>query len=216
MAHHREPQPIPADRAAQALLQEQRQRDRRWTGHDALLASDEFADYLLDRNLLLRDLSYAAHRSDECEQAALGAMLTDRQAIFAALERLVPGHFYHGKHALLYTRVAQLYNNTRPVDLVTVAEYLRRKGEIDGIGGAGYLAALLEGCPSAANIEAYCAAIIERWQLRQACEFADRLLATALGPDAQPAQLAGAMRAAADVIERGRGVSMAALFETKK
>lgn len=59
-----------------------------------------------------------------------------------------------------------LFDKGEPVDLITVIEELRRHGQLEEVGGAAYLTALIESCPSAANLQAYARPVKQRWLFR--------------------------------------------------
>jgi hypothetical protein len=92
----------------------------------------------------------------EAEQSTLGAQIIERSAITKAREKnLNAEQFYREPHRKIQRVIDDLYSQEIPVDLTTLADELRTRGQLDEIGGAAYLTALLEACPSAANIEAY-------------------------------------------------------------
>ena len=74
-------------------------------------------------------------QSLEAEQSVLGAILIDRETIIEIAEFLRPEDFYRQAHATVYRAMLDLFERREPVDIVTVAETLERKGELEGIGG---------------------------------------------------------------------------------
>lgn len=103
----------------------------------------------------------------EAEQAVLGGMLIDNEAINRAFELVAAGDFYRDAHQKIFAAVLDLYNRNEPADLVTVTETLKGKNELEAVGGASYLAALVDGVPTAANVASYARIIREKSVLRQ-------------------------------------------------
>ena len=97
----------------------------------------------------------------EAEQAVLGSLLIDRDAIIRVASFLKPDDFYRGSHALIYQAILDLYNRRVPADFVTVVDELERNGRLDDIGGVSYLTELLSAVPSAVHVEYY-GRIVER------------------------------------------------------
>src|SRR3990172_3379703 len=73
------------------------------------------------------------------EQSVLGAILIDRETIIEVAEFLRPEDFYRQAHGTIYRAMLDLFERREPVDIVTTAETLERKGELEGIGGGGGL-----------------------------------------------------------------------------
>ncbi len=114
-------------------------------------------------------------QSLEAEQSTLGAMLMERDAVARAVELLQPEDFYRELHKKIYKCVLKLFDKGEPIDIVTVAEELRRNGQLDDIGGSEYLSALIEACPSSANIDAYAKVVGEKSVLRQLLKASDEI-----------------------------------------
>lgn len=102
----------------------------------------------------------------DVEQAILGSVLIDRDAILKAVELLTPEQFYLKEHRLIFEGMCKLFNSGKPIDTLTVYEELKRSGNIEEVGGAGYLSKLSQNISSAANIEHYCKIILEKYILR--------------------------------------------------
>ena len=102
----------------------------------------------------------------DVEQAVLGAMLIEREAIPKAIEILPADAFYDARHQRIYEAVEALFERGNPVDLVTLTEELKRRGEYDPIGGY-YLAELTTRVASAANVDFHARIIAEKSLLRK-------------------------------------------------
>ncbi len=100
-------------------------------------------------------------RSLESEQAVLGSILLDRDAIIEVNGVLRPDDFAHDAHAAIYRVMVDLYEQRRPVDLVTVVEEVERRDLLQRTGGRGYLLSLVDVVPTALHVEHY-ARIVER------------------------------------------------------
>ncbi|MCL1811972.1 MAG: replicative DNA helicase [Treponema sp.] len=106
--------------------------------------------------------------SEEAEQAALGAILLDNDAIDTALQYIRPGDFYANANRRVFQAVLNLHNQgQQKADIITVVAELRRMGELDASGGPAYVASLTNAVPSSANIEHY-AALVQDYSLRRA------------------------------------------------
>ena len=75
----------------------------------------------------------------EAEQAVLGSMLTDKDAVIAAIEVLKPEDFYREDNKTIYTAILSLYNRAEPIDIITLKSELTSMGKFDSIGGLEYL-----------------------------------------------------------------------------
>ncbi len=102
----------------------------------------------------------------EAEQSLLGSVLLENEALFKALEIIKTEDFYRESHRQIYQAMIDLYEKNEPADLITVTEVLKRKNKLDEVGGASYLADLLEKIPTAANIEYYAKIIRQKSILR--------------------------------------------------
>ncbi len=108
----------------------------------------------------------------EVEQAVLGAMLVDHRAIGRAIESLDEGCFYHRPHALIYQAAIALFDRNQAVDQLTLAEELRRRGQLDDVGGVVYLAKLAAEVATSANIEYHARIVLEKALSRRLIETA--------------------------------------------
>ena len=109
-------------------------------------------------------------QATDVEQSVLGAMLIEGEAIPRAIEILTAEAFYLAKHQKIYTAMLSLFERGNPVDLITLTEELKRRGDLDGIGGAYYLTELTTQVASAANVEYHARIIAEKSLLRKMIE----------------------------------------------
>jgi replicative DNA helicase len=103
----------------------------------------------------------------DVEQAVLGAMLLDRDAIDTATEIIDRECFYRGCHRDIFQAIVTLRNSDVAVDLVTVSDELAKEGKIDEVGGRSYLVTLTELVATAANIGHHCRIVREKATIRQ-------------------------------------------------
>ncbi|HEV8353207.1 MAG TPA: replicative DNA helicase [bacterium] len=94
-------------------------------------------------------------------------MLLDRDAIARVVEMLRPEDFYRDAHRRIYDAVVELFERGEPVDLITITDRLRDKGQLDDVGGASYVTGLLNSIPTAANVEYYARIVLQKSMLRQ-------------------------------------------------
>lgn len=100
------------------------------------------------------------------EQAALGSMLLQEEAILHSIDILKPEDFYQKSHQIIFQCILDLFEKSQGVDLVTLTEELNRKNLLEKIGGVTYLTNLINSVPTAANIEYYIKIIEEKSILR--------------------------------------------------
>jgi replicative DNA helicase len=104
--------------------------------------------------------------SQEAEQAVLGAMLLDREAVAAATTLLEKSDFYHQHHQSIFEAMGYLFGRAEPVDQLAVSQRLSDAGELEKVGGMPYLIMLMDSCPTSANIEHYVRIVREKAILR--------------------------------------------------
>lgn len=103
----------------------------------------------------------------ELEEVVLGALMLEKDALTNVIDILKPESFYKEAHEEIYKSIVQLFNNSEPVDLMTVTNQLRKNGKLDLIGGAYYITSLTSRVNSAANIEYHARIIAEQAIKRQ-------------------------------------------------
>ncbi|GIV33047.1 MAG: replicative DNA helicase [Chitinophagales bacterium] len=89
----------------------------------------------------------------ELEEAVLGAMLLESNAVATVIDILRPESFYVYAHQLIYQAILNLFHKSKPVDILTVTEELRHMGRLEEVGGAFYISELTNRLASAANVE---------------------------------------------------------------
>jgi replicative DNA helicase len=89
----------------------------------------------------------------DLEEAVLGALMLEQNAINAVIDVLKPESFYKDAHKEIFSAIAELFQKTEPIDLLTVTNQLKKSGKLDIVGGAYYITQLTSRVASAANIE---------------------------------------------------------------
>lgn len=98
----------------------------------------------------------------DAEKSLLGAVLIDEETLADISEHVTPKDFYDKRHAIIYGGMMRLYEKHKPVDLLTLTEELKRKNEIEIIGGSAYLTELTNYVPTAAHAEAYAELVAQK------------------------------------------------------
>lgn len=115
--------------------------------------------------------------SIEAEQAVLGAVFLEPEALITASEILVPEDFYRPAHERIFRVMLDLHERGQPVDLVTVTAELQDRKLLEEIGGVSYLSDLANAVPTAANVEYYSRVIEEKSLLRRLIKTATEIVA---------------------------------------
>ncbi|MFK7954285.1 MAG: replicative DNA helicase [Ekhidna sp.] len=98
----------------------------------------------------------------EVEEAVLGALMLERDALSTVIDILHPESFYKDAHQDIYQAITNLFNDSQPIDIKTVTHQLRKEAKLDLVGGAHYIAELTTKVNSAANIEYHARIIAEQ------------------------------------------------------
>lgn len=112
----------------------------------------------------------------EAEQAVIGSMLTDKDAIISAIEVLKEDYFYREDNKIIFSAIVNLYNRSEPVDIITVKSELSSIGKLEAVGGLEYLAELPEKVPTTANVEKYIKIVEEKAILRKLIKTANDII----------------------------------------
>lgn len=100
-------------------------------------------------------------QATDLEEAVLGALMLEKDALTNVIDILKPESFYKEAHKKIYTAIYDLFHATEPIDLLTVTSQLRKTGELEEVGGAYYITRLTNRVSSAANIEQHARIIVE-------------------------------------------------------
>lgn len=111
-------------------------------------------------------LSKLPPQNIEAEQSILGAILIDNNALPKTLEILDPEDFYKLSNRKIFNAMTELFDKNEPIDLITLTDYLRKKDELEAIGGISYLSSLVDMIPTAANVKYHSHIVREKALLR--------------------------------------------------
>ena len=118
----------------------------------------------------------------EAEQAIIGSMLTDKDAVISAIEVLKEDDFYREDNRLIYSAILNLYNRAEPIDIITVKAELEAMGKFEQVGGLEYLAELPEKVPTTANSSKYIKIVEEKSTLRNLIKTANEIIELGYDP----------------------------------
>jgi replicative DNA helicase len=112
----------------------------------------------------------------EAERTVLGAVLVDNQAFNSAAEVLTRDDFYREAHRRIFEAMAALAEKSQPIDSVTLADELHRTQSLEAVGGAAYIASLVDGMPRITNVEQWSRIIKEKAVLRNLIHASGRIV----------------------------------------
>ena len=118
----------------------------------------------------------------EAEQAVLGSMLTDKDAVISAIEVLKEEDFYRTDNRSIYEAIINLYNRAEPIDIITVKAELESLGKFEQVGGLEYLASLPDKVPTTANAMKYIKIVEEKSTLRNLIKTANEIIELGYDP----------------------------------
>ena len=110
---------------------------------------------------LSQSLGKLPPQAPDVEEAVLGALMLEKNALTTVVDILNPKSFYSDAHREIYKAIVDLFNDSQPVDMRTVVSQLRKNGKLEFVGGSYYIAELTGKVSSAANIEAHARIILE-------------------------------------------------------
>ena len=128
---------------------------------------------------MLESIEKVPPQNLEAEAALLGSMLLEEDAIAQAIELVDEGSFYSAAHKQVFCAIINLYNNNKPVDLITLTDELKRTNALDSIGGVSFLTGLVNLVPTAANVGHYAKIVKEKSILRYLINDSTRIITEA-------------------------------------
>jgi replicative DNA helicase len=112
----------------------------------------------------------------EAEQSVLGGILIENEAVNKVMEILNGEDFYRDAHRKIFNALITLSERDEPADLITLTNELRKTNQLDSVGGASYVASLIDSVPTAANIEYYAKIVKEKAILRKLIETSTNII----------------------------------------
>ncbi len=105
--------------------------------------------------------------SREAEESVIGAVLLSEDAVNEVMDRIHPEDFYVPAHQAIFEGMRELFDSNQAIDAVTVSEVLRRRGELEKVGGVSYLTRLVDIVPSTSNVTYYAGIVEEHAKRRE-------------------------------------------------
>jgi len=118
----------------------------------------------------------------DAEQAVLGSMLTDKEAVNAAIETLKEDAFYRDDNKAIYQAIINLYSKSEPIDIITLKDELESMDKFEQVGGYEYLASLPDKVPTTANVQRYIKIVEEKAILRNLIKTANEIIELGYSP----------------------------------
>ena len=112
----------------------------------------------------------------ELEEAVLGALMLDNEALSDTIDILKPEYFYKIEHQKIFDSIIVLFNESKPVDILTIIEQLKKSGELENIGGAFYITQLTNNVASSANTEYHARIIVEKFIQRSLIQISSSII----------------------------------------
>ncbi|HJN64134.1 MAG TPA: replicative DNA helicase [Flavobacteriales bacterium] len=112
----------------------------------------------------------------ELEEAVLGALMLDNEALSDTIDILKPEYFYRMEHQKIFDAIIVLFNESKPVDILTVIEQLKKMGALENIGGAFYITELTNSVSSSANTEYHARIIVEKFIQRSLIQISSNII----------------------------------------
>ncbi|MBC8266480.1 MAG: replicative DNA helicase [Flavobacteriales bacterium] len=112
----------------------------------------------------------------ELEEAVLGALMLDNEALSDTIDILKPEYFYKMEHQKIFDAIIVLFNESKPVDILTIIEQLKKSGNLESIGGAFYITQLTNNVASSANTEYHARIIVEKFIQRSLIQISSNII----------------------------------------
>lgn len=110
------------------------------------------------------------------EQAILGSMLVDKDAVNSAVEVLKADDFYREDNKEIYSAMLEVYGTGRQIDMITLKEQLKLRGTLEKVGDVSYIATLIDNVPTTSNVESYVKIVEEKSTLRKLIKVANDII----------------------------------------
>jgi len=117
--------------------------------------------------MVMPDFGKVPPQANDMEEAVLGAIMIDKEAIYSVVDILKPESFYRESHQKLFNAMVTLFKKGFPVDMFSVSEELRANQELDAVGGPVYIAQLTSKVISAVNIEYHARIVMQKYMQRE-------------------------------------------------
>lgn len=118
-------------------------------------------------NQIVQEMGKVPPQAVDLEEAVLGAIMLEKDAVIAVIDILKPGFFYKEAHQIIFEHVLELSKNHQPIDLLTITEELRKTDKLDLIGGPYFLSQLTNKISSAAHVEFHARIVAQKFIQRE-------------------------------------------------
>ncbi|TXB68289.1 replicative DNA helicase [Phaeodactylibacter luteus] len=151
------------------MSNEQDNKDKRKTGVKGRLRkrNEDLSNYVFGK---------VQPQAVPLEEAVLGAIMLDKDALTIVLDIIQPDSFYLDAHQLIYKAMQRLFDKSQPIDLLTVTEELKKTDDLEAVGGAYYLVELSNKVASAANIEFHARIIAQKYVQRELISVSTKII----------------------------------------
>lgn len=112
----------------------------------------------------------------EAEQSVIGSMILDKDAIATVTEIITGDDFYRNDHREIFEAIIDIYDQSRPVDIVTLIDRLKQRDTLDAVGGVEYITYVATGVPTTANVKYYAQIVEEKSLLRKLISSANEIM----------------------------------------
>ncbi|MCC8142475.1 MAG: replicative DNA helicase [Tannerellaceae bacterium] len=123
------------------------------------------------KTVVIPDMGRLQPQARELEEAVLGALMLEKDAYSLVSEILKPECFYEKNHEMIYAAIVDLAASQRPIDLLTVTDQLKKRGELEQVGGPFYISQLTSKVASSAHIEYHARIIAQKYLARELISF---------------------------------------------
>jgi replicative DNA helicase len=127
-------------------------------------------------NLISLEKGKLPPQAVDLEEVVLGAMMIDKKGVDEVIDILSPEAFYKEANKLVYEAIFQLFENSEPIDLLTVSSQLRKNGNLEIVGGDFYLISLTQKVSSSAHIEFHARIILQKFIQRSLIKISNEII----------------------------------------
>jgi len=115
----------------------------------------------------------------ELEEAVLGALMLEKEALTKVIDILREESFYKDSHKKIFGAIKRLFQRSEPIDILTVTNELKRNEELESVGGAYYISQLTSRIASSANIEYHARIVLQKYIQRELISFSSETIESA-------------------------------------
>ncbi|MBE0641082.1 MAG: replicative DNA helicase [Bacteroidales bacterium] len=112
----------------------------------------------------------------ELEEAVLGAIMLEKNALTAVIDILKADVFYKEAHQLIFSAITRLFNRSEPIDILTVTQDLKKEGDLDIVGGPYYISQLTNRVASSANVEFHARILLQKYIQRELIRISSEII----------------------------------------